>query len=253
MGDKIATPSQIENACSSVLQEMEKELDKLREEVQQAKDKYNELISSKDVVLKNLDTKLTEKEAVLKWCMEMKPEVLSSGSEGRVATSNDDEEYSFPFEIEDVKKPANLHEKVMKEYIDTRNLKYEYMLRFVDEMNKKNTFDELLQIIRNSKNRKGRIFLINRIKHLESEIAKNNSLAEGLAMRTNESIGCCWEKAANIYGPKMRQLMEEKGNLENEFLDKEEKLKDLQVNEALLDKEIATRLSKLERQTEINR
>ena len=247
------TKTRVEHSCAHFVEEMDKELKTLEDEVQQAKEKQNELISRKDALLSSLDTKLMEKEALLKECQEMKPDLFVCGFEEKVISANNDERYILPFHVEDAKKPSTLYEKVVKEFIKMRNMNYEYAMAFVDELNKSKRIEEILQIIHDTREHKGRTYFLSKIKELESEIKRTNLLAEEVTKKTTENIGNCWEKAANIYGPKMRELLDRKGSLENEFLDKEAKLKELEAKETLLDKEIATRKTKLERQIEINR
>ena len=237
----------------SFVEQMEKELKTLENEIQLSKEKHGELLSRKDILLRNLDTKLMEKEALLTECQEMRPDLFICDFEEKIIPANDDERYVLPFHVEDAKKPSTLYEKVAKEFIKMRNSNYEYAMLYADELNKNKRLEEILELIHGAKKHKGRVYFLNKIKELKSEIARANLLADEFAKKTNGNIGSCWEKAANIYGPKMRELLEKKGSLENEFLDKEAKLKEFEAKEALLDKEIATRKAKLERQTEMNR
>ena len=252
---EVGKPSktQLEHSCANFIEVMDKELKTLEDDLQQAKEKQNELLSRKENMLKNLDVKLKEKEALLKECQEVKPDLFTCSFEEKVMPTTKDEKYVLPFQVEDAKKPSNLYEKVVREFIKMRNLNYDYAALFADEVCRNKRLEEVSDIIHNAKQHKGRIYYLNKIKELESEIAETRLSTDELAKKTNENIGSCWERAANIYGPKMRELLEKKGNLENEFIDKEVKLKELEDSEALLDKEIAARKAKLERQTEINR
>ena len=253
LNDKVSCTRRTENPCANVMKDMDKELKNLAEDIQKAKEKHEELLSSKEVVIKNMDAKMAEKGIFLKECQEMKPDLFKWGVKEEIIPLCEDEKYILPFQFEDARKPSTLYEKVMKEYIKLRNANYEYTVHLIDEISKNKRLGETLEIVQKVKDKKGRVYFLNKIKELESEITETNSAAEEIVKKTKASIGNCWERAANIYGPKMRELMEKKGNLENEFLDKEEKLKELHANEAFLDNEIAARKSKLERQTEINR
>ena len=252
---EVVNPSktQLEHSCANFIEVMDKELKNLEDDLQQAKEKQNELLSRKENMLKNLDVKLSEKEALLKECQEVKPDLFTCSFEEKVMPTTKDEKYVLPFQVEDAKKPSSLYEKVVREFIKMRNLNYKYAVLFADELDRNKRLEEILGIVYGAKRHKGSIYFLNKIKALESEIAETKLVTDELEKKTNENIGSCWERAANIYGPKMRELLEKKGNLENEFIDKEAKLKELEDSEALLDKEITARKAKLERQTEINR
>lgn len=252
LNKSVSNTKRIENTCINFEKKMEKEVKMLADEIQKLTVKRTQLLSHTDMVKNNLKSQLTEKEALLKECVEMKPDLFAFGKKKEVSFK-EDTEYVLPFQVEDAKKRSALYDKVMKEFIKARNLNYKSISNFVDELNKNKILEELLELVRQSKKQKGRVYLQNRIKELKLEVTQNKNLADEMVKKTNENIGSCWERAANIYGPKMRELMERKGDLENNFLDKEERLKDLKTSEASLDKEIAAGKSKLERHTEINR
>ena len=254
---KLPGPKQMETASTKTLKDLELEHKGLMDDVRQLRQEHKELLARQDVELQSLELELGEKEALLTECLALEAEI---GKDEAMRKKQPPERKSqidlkMPYKLESIKKLGNLSGRLAKELTTVNKSYHDYNGAYVDEMHKVKILEEQLKIAfrEDSQRPMGGIFLRTKINDLTEEVEEVSDELKKTKDINRSNTNDDLDKTDNKFGGEIKMLTEEKGELESAFLDKEAKLEELKAKEIQLDKEIAARKVKLERQTEVNR
>ena len=237
-----------------ILLDLENEHKDLAEETNKVQKEHKELLLRKDSEATVLDQELVEKEALLKECRSLQleneePTDFAVDEVGGIFQDHD--------EKTDVNKLAKISNELIKNLVNLEKRKWEIGEHVINEIKRHNVYAELRKILNREHHGTyksfGRVFLKAKIKEFGRWIEEKQKELDQLKDARNVSTGDCWERAAEKYGAEMKEWMEEKGRLENEFLDKEERLKSIKECETFVENDIVNKKAKIERQSEVNR
>ena len=250
----VETKQAFEHISASRLLELRKEQGILIKQLKEVKQENEHLTSRHQKHLKELELDRIEKDALLEECFELNNGGGKRRRRRKTPPVQKGESSLMPYELDSIKKLGSLSGRLIRELISLKNLKEQWLAKYVDEQHQIKVLNELLEIscVSRRAGQNGRAFLKVRVDELKTKASRSSEKLHCLKERYNQSVETGWAMAVHKYEKEVKQLTVERSKLQKEFLEKEAKLKDVQAKEILLEIEITAKKSKIEKQTEAN-
>eukprot|EP00794_Sanderia_malayensis_P007958 gene7958-8816_t len=212
-----------------------------------------EMVNKNEKYILQLDVDIAEKKSLLDECVELNG-AGKKKRKSRYTGPENDEDVLMPYDIEAVKKLGRLAGRLSKELTRLRKLKYDYTEKYITEFLQIKKLEDLIDLESRPGGRhlKGRLFFKTRNEDLEKKIASGKKKLAALKRQYQNNLEVGWEKAADKYGEQVKSLTNQRSQLQIKHEEKEEELKEVQARTTLLEQDISTRQSKIERQNELN-
>ncbi len=205
--------------------------------------------------IKEVDNDIVEKQALLAECVELNGGGKHNKKKKKHPTPANKEGVAMPYDVESVKKLGGLAGRLIRELVGLKRMSENLHSEYVDDLCQLRQLGDLIDIwSRPGKDhRRGRTFFIKRIEELQGKIKSAESSLQVTKSKYNDNIEIGWQQATKKHEDKIKKLTAERARLQKDYLDKETRLKDVSGKTMLLNKEIAAKQSRLERQTEANK